>query len=88
MRYEALRPFSRSELVALLASAVLFGIVVSFGDAWIPNIGYGLISIMCGMFYGNVYNRTRLITVSAFSNALVQYVVWQWLAAPNSGRPR
>ncbi len=57
------------------AAALLFG-VAHLGNPPVPNWRYALLAALAGVAYGHVYQRTRSITASAATHALVD---WTWV---------
>jgi membrane protease YdiL (CAAX protease family) len=60
----------------LVAASVVFGLS-HLGHPPTPNWRYGLLATLAGLAYGQVYQRTRSITASALTHALVD---WTWVA--------
>jgi len=59
-----------------LSASVIFGLF-HLGHPSTPNWRYALLASLAGLAYGHVYQRTRSITASALTHALVD---WTWFA--------
>jgi membrane protease YdiL (CAAX protease family) len=60
----------------LLSASLIFGLF-HLGHPPSPNWRYSLLASLAGLAYGHVYRRTRSITASALTHALVD---WTWFA--------
>lgn len=68
----------------LAAAALLFGLA-HLGDPPAPNWRYAVLASIAGLAYGYVYQRTRSITTSAVTHALVD---WTWVVGFGRLLPR